>query len=128
MRSVDTNIILRAMVPDAGSQTVAAEAVLLTPTLLLATVVLEAVWVLRKAYGWSPRQLAIGFDALFATPLLYCPDESAVRWALDRAIEGADFADMLHLALSGRANCFTTFDRDVARHADTSVVPVETLA
>lgn len=51
---------------------------------------------------------------------------AAVEWALTRAHDGADFADMLHLALSSAADSFATFDRGMARHADASVVAVET--
>ncbi|MBV8973235.1 MAG: hypothetical protein JO290_13200 [Sphingomonadaceae bacterium] len=54
-------------------------------------------------------------------------EREAVAWAVTRYAAGADFADMLHLALSGEASRFATFDRDVAPYADAAVVPVETV-
>lgn len=128
MRSIDTNVVMRFFLEDNERQLAAALQILGEPTLLLATVVIEAFWVLDRGLGWLPGQIAIAFDTLLRLADLSCPDEPAIRRALERYVAGADFPDMLHLALSHQASSFVTFDQRIARFADASVVPVETVA
>ncbi len=92
------------------------------------TILLELSWVLKSRGGWPHDAISAALIGLLTLPLADCRDEKQVRWALARYAEGADFADMLHLALSGTADSFATFDQGIARFADASVVPVETLA
>ncbi len=74
------------------------------------------------------RQAAIAaLSGLLDLPTLVVPDWAAVRFALLKAASGADFADRLHLALSGGSDVFAMFDKGIAAHADGAPVPVETL-
>ena len=128
MRSVDTNVLVRALTRDDPAQTPVAVAILAEGALILPTVVQETVWVLGRSYGWTRELIAAALRGLATTPCLTFESRAAFDWALDRFADGADFADMLHLALSGGASSFATFDQRIARHADASVVHVETLA
>lgn len=128
MRSLDTNLLARALMRDDDVQTPLARAVLREPAFVAVTVVIELVWVFRSRTSWSRTHIAELIGGLMEAPNIRFGDAAAVRWSLNRYAAGADFADMLHLALSGEADVFATFDRDVARFADGSVIPVETLA
>jgi predicted nucleic-acid-binding protein len=128
VRAVDTNVVLRPILNDNAAQVAIARAVLSQPCLLLVSVILEAVWVLEARSDLTRDEIVGALFAILALPDMTCHFRDEVRWSLDRYAAGADFADMLHLALSGEATAFATFDRRIARHADPSVLPVETLA
>ena len=128
MRSLDTNILVRALVSDHEVQSPKARAIMAEPCLILPTVVLETVWVLASRTSMNAPTIAAVIMALTDMPHIVLADRSAVIWALERFRRGADFPDMLHLALSRAADSFATFDRSIARYADAEVVSVETLA
>ena len=127
MKSLDTNIIVRLLIGDDDRQVALARQVIAAPCLVLPGVVLEAMWAVGSLTDWSRAQIAANFADLMTVSELLFADEGAVRWAFERFAEGADFPDMLHLALSAAADSFVTFDPEVARYADASVVAVETL-
>lgn len=127
MRSIDTNVLVRAILDDTPAQTVIATAILSSPCLITPTVVLELVWLLSSSGRQSRAEVVDNLGDLLAVGHIRFAEERAVRWALEKFAAGADFADMLHLALSEGADCFATFDRSIARHATDSPVPVETL-
>lgn len=127
MRSLDTNVVVRIILNDDPTQSLMARSVLAAKCLLTTTVVLESFWVLTSVAGLTALQAAAELSDLVDGPTVHAPDLTAINQALAKVAEGADFADMLHLALSGQADCFTTFDRKIARHADDSTIPVELL-
>ena len=88
---------------------------------------LETDWVLRSFYGWSRAQRAKAFKILLDFPNAVDVPKYA-GWAVERMHAGADFADMMHVAVASGASSFATFDRKLERRAgpDTPVV-VETL-
>ena len=97
-------------------------------SVVVPTVLLELVWVLASGAKWSRARIVAAVGDLLTIATLTVVDREAVEWAVERFATGADFADMLHLALSGEAAAFATFDQNIARFADTAVVAVETLA
>lgn len=127
MRSVDTNVLIRVLVRDNVAQAASAEEVLAGPILLLSTVIMETVRVLETVARWSRDGVATGLEEILAIENGLIPDEVALRWTIDRYRAGGDFADMLHVALSGVANSFVTFDRRIARFARDASVEIETL-
>lgn len=127
LRAIDTNIIARAVLDDDPVQSPLARSILDGPALLLSTVALKAFWLLSVPNRLPRATVAAIFSRLISLPNLIVPDREALRFALEKAAAGADFADMLHLAMSGGADMFTTFDRAIARHAEGAPVPVETL-
>lgn len=104
-----------------------AQRIFSSQVLLLSTVIQEAIWVLSRGYQIPPETIVAQLSVLIQLPSVVIFDDVACRWALARYAEGADFADMLHLALSGAADMFATFDKGIAQFADDQVVPVETL-
>ncbi len=126
-RSIDTNVLVRLLADEDTEQKHIAQSVVADGALVLPTVVQEAIWVWQSRYGLSPAEICELFRELMTVPSLEVIDRLAVLWALDKFEQGGDFADMLHLASSRTADCFTTFDKRIARFADDAVVPVETL-
>ena len=127
MRSVDTNVLVRAFLNDVAEQYEIAREVLARPLLVTTTVVLELVWVLTSSRRQTREEVVANLRDLLEVRHIVFADAAAVSWALERYADGGDFADMLHLALSRGASSFVTFDQGIARHAVGSPVPVETL-
>lgn len=127
MRSIDTNILVRMVLVDDVDQYDAALAVLNQPCWIGVTVALELWWVLTRVARLSPVVTSAAFAELGSLEAATWQHADAVQWATTKAAAGADFADMLHLALSGGADSFTTFDKGIAAQADGAPVPVETL-
>lgn len=128
MKSVDANILLRLLLEDDEAQLVIARRVLTGPCLILPTVLLEVVWTAHRQFGRTRTNIAAQLTELMKLAHLRFVEEQAVAWAISRYAKGADFGDMLHVALSGEADCFATFDIGIAKFADESVVPVEALS
>jgi predicted nucleic-acid-binding protein len=127
IRSIDTNVLVRLLVEEDEAHRAIAETTIFGGSILIATVVQEAVWVWKSRYRLKPSDIVPQLLDVLDAPLVRCSDRNAISWALDKFEAGADFADMLHLALSGAADCFATFDQGIARFADDQVVRVETL-
>jgi predicted nucleic-acid-binding protein len=127
IRSVDTNVLVRLLIEDDEAHRTIVEAIIFGGSILIATVVQEAVWVWTSRYRLTSGDIVPQLMDVLDAPLVRCADRTAISWALAKFETGADFADMLHLALSGAADCFATFDQGIARHTDDDVIPVETL-
>ena len=116
--AVDTNIIVRLLTKDDEAQFEQTRELFATETIFLPkTVLLECEWVLRCLYALLPRQIAQALTSLIALPQVRCEDRDSVAAALDLMRQGFDFADALHLAASGGAERFASFDRALARRA-----------
>ncbi len=118
MIAVDTNVVVRLLVDDDPARTRRARKLLETrTTLVLPTVLLEAEWVLRGAYGVGRPAIAGSMRKLLGLPNVALENAQAIGAALEWFEAGLDFADALHLALAGEAAQFVTFDARLARRA-----------
>lgn len=122
MKSLDTNVLARFFVDDADDaqaarQRPAAIAALSTRAFVPVTVLLELEWVMRGFYALPHRDIARAMRALAGIEHITIEDRDAVLAALESFDAGLDFADALHVARSGRATAFATFDRALARRA-----------
>jgi predicted nucleic-acid-binding protein len=118
---------VRALVDDDPVQSATARDILRQPCIITVTALLETEWVLRSNYRWPRRKIAA-----VLTDVIDLPNAAivppAMRWAIQRYADGADFADMAHIALSDGAATFATFDRALAKQAGRETpVPIETL-
>jgi predicted nucleic-acid-binding protein len=128
VRAIDTNVLIRLILVDDPVQYRIATDVIATDVLVPFTVLLETGWVLSSRYGLSHDRIATTLTSLLEIPTIHMAQEPAVRWALARYKEGADFADMLHLIAAGDVTGFVTFDRRIGRAAGPDTpVPIETL-
>lgn len=127
MRAIDTNVLVRFLANDDKRQAKAARAAIEAGDIFIAaTVLLEAEWVLRSAYGFEPVRIAGSFRALAGLPTVAVEEPARLAQALDWMREGMDFADALHLAKAEGCTAFLSFDRDLAKRAKTSgAMPVE---
>jgi predicted nucleic-acid-binding protein len=130
MRAIDTNLLVRWITRDDPGQAARADAVLTTECFVPLTVLVETVWVLNgRGYALDRSVIADLLDRVVATDSISLDHEPAVRWAIGRYRDGADFADMIHLVAASQVARFVTFDRRLARHAgDAPPLPIETLA
>ena len=116
MIALDTNVIIRLVTADDLGQLKAARAIFESGDLWVCkTVFLETEWVLRYSYELSAPAIREVFRKLLGYPRLQVEDRSAVLRALALYDQGLDFADALHLASSGGADRFATFDQPLVK-------------
>jgi predicted nucleic-acid-binding protein len=116
--SVDTNLLARFLLKDDPVQFRRAVAVLQADedVFIPITVLLELAWVL-KARETTREEILASLRGILALPHVQQQHVEAVRVALGWVDAGMDVADALHLALSGKATKFLTFDTTLARRA-----------
>jgi predicted nucleic-acid-binding protein len=112
--TVDTNILVRAVVRDDKKQAEAAAKLLRNANLLAvaASSLCELVWVLRRAYGFSAPETAAAIRALIGAGNVEV-DRLMVAAGLAMLDAGGDFADGV-IAYEGRwlgAETFVSFDK-----------------
>ena len=123
MIAVDTNVLVRYLVADHPAQArIARErlAELSTdqPGFICREVMIELVWVLRRAYGFSREQVCREVEEMLATEELEIEAAHDTARATHRYRRGdADFADSMILGAAQRTGASTvwTFDRSMAR-------------
>ncbi len=123
MIALDTNVLVRYLVRDAVQQADAARVLLesLTPERLgyiCREVMVELVWVLERAYGFSRDQIAAILEELVATEGLVIEEANDVaRAAFRYRASGAGFSDLMILAAAERSGAqpLYTFDQKSAR-------------
>jgi predicted nucleic-acid-binding protein len=113
--TVDTNVLVRAVVRDDKRQAEAAAKLLRNADLLAVAVssLCELVWVLRRAYGFSATEAAAAIRNLIGAGNVEV-DRPTVAAGLTMLDAGGDFADGV-IAYEGRwlgAETFVSFDRN----------------
>jgi len=112
--SVDTNILIRAVVRDHAQQSEAAAALLSNAEMIAVslTCLCEFVWVLRGVYGFGRGEIAAALAALLDTANVVV-NRPAVESGLAMLTAGGDFADGV-IAYEGRwlgGDTFVSFDK-----------------
>lgn len=112
--SVDTNVLVRAVVRDHPAQAAIAAKVLTTAELIAIALpcLCELVWVLRKVYGFQPADAASAVRALLAVANV-AMNRPAVEAGLAVLEAGGDFADGV-IAYEGSwlgGETFVSFDK-----------------
>lgn len=112
--TVDTNVLVRAVVRDDKRQAEAAAKLLRSADLLAVAVssLCELVWVLRRVYGFSATEAAAAIRALIGAGNV-AVDRPTVEAGLAMLDAGGDFADGV-IAYEGRwlgAETFVSFDK-----------------
>jgi predicted nucleic-acid-binding protein len=118
MLAIDTNLIVRYLTGDHPKQAAQARTLIDGEDVFVgSTVLLEAEWVLRSAYGYTAKQLSQALRNFLGLPRVIMEEPAAIAQALDWTEAGMDFADALHLAKSAGCEAFVTFDRHFVRAA-----------
>ena len=116
--AVDTKVAVRLLTGDDPAQLEIARRLFAAETIFLPkTVILETEWGLRSLYSLSSSAIVQALSALVTLPQVRCEDTTSVLAALELVRENLDFADALHIASSGVAERFATFDRALIRRA-----------
>lgn len=124
MPALDTNVLVRYVVQDDGTQLAAARRLIErclvegTSIFVPVTVVLELEWVLRASFGYAKDDVLLVLSNLFSAAELTFESERALEVALQLHREGsANFADCLHVALAAQAGeqPLWTFDKGAAK-------------
>ena len=125
MRAIDTNIVVRYLTGDDPDQAARASAVIGAGDVFVGTtVLLESEWVLRSVYGYPGPEVAAALRAFAGLPEVSVESPAMLAEALERAENGMDFADALHLGAAARCEAMLTFDRRFIERAKDSLVPV----
>jgi predicted nucleic-acid-binding protein len=116
--SVDTNVLARFLLDDEPVQFAQASALLSggVPCLAPLTVFLELVWVLESK-NLAREDIVRGLRMLLGLPNFRALEPQTLAQGLAWYEQGLDFADALHLAQSGDAERFASFDRRLANRA-----------
>ncbi len=128
MLAVDTNIIVRLVTNDDSKQVARAVALFEQERIFICkTVLLEVEWVLRFSYRLPREIVAASLRKVIGLGNVAVENQDEVSVALDWHEQGLDFADALHLASSGRAKRFASFDQKLAKRAS-KLQAIEVLA
>ena len=118
MISVDTNVVIRLLTKDDGSQFQQSLKLFQEKDIFICdTVILEVEWVLRFAYKFIPDQICQALRNLFGLPNVYLANASAIAQVIEWHQQGLDFADAFHLAQSQHCSQLYTFDRKFLQKA-----------
>ena len=130
MIALDTNVVVRLLVNDDAAQSRRARALLAAghEVRIPVTVLLEAEWVLRSAYGYPAPQVMTFLRGLLGLPGVSTDNAPTVAAAISACEQGLDFADALHLALAREAERFYTFDANLRRRARRAMPGVQVSA
>jgi len=120
MIGIDTNVLVRyALKDDVGEpeQTKAATQLFSQFTtsnqgFISEIVLVEAWWVLTRAYHLSGKQVVAFIDELIVSAEIYVQNVAEIRQAIAAAYQGADFADALIFAIGKSHGCRKTFTFD----------------
>lgn len=124
MIGLDTNVLIRYLTQDDPVQSATATAIFerrLTPKnpgFISVVAMVEAVWVLDRAYGLTVQQIAAVVERLLQVDVLMVENEQEVFTAMLAMKQGrGSFADALIAELGARAGCSRTltFDQKASR-------------
>ena len=125
MKAIDTNIVVRFLTGEDHPQTTIARNVIAREAVFVSnTVTLETAWVLRNAYGFARQDIVQALRAFVGLPVVTLESPDIIVKALDRAADGMDFADALHLGAAAQCDGFLTFDRKFIRSAEKAQMAV----
>ena len=129
--TVDTNVLVRAVVRDDAKQSRAAVRVLREAELIAVPlpVLCEFVWVLRRVYSLSVEEISAAIEALIGSKNVTV-NRAAVEAGLDVLQQGRDFADGL-IAFEGRwlgGETFVSFDKQAVTLISSQGQPAKLLS
>lgn len=128
-KTVDTNVLIRALVDEDGEQSrIAAKILTLESVHVPVTVILEAEWVLRSSYKFGRERVCELLGSVMALENVDVDQRHMVGAAIMAHGAGFDFADALHVNSSEGSVAFLTFDKKLLKIAAQSGSPVSVQA
>jgi predicted nucleic-acid-binding protein len=132
MIGLDTNVLVRYITQDDAAQSPRVNALIerrLTdddPGFVSVVAMAELAWVLQRAYGYAPIDIAAAIERILQTSTFVVESEPEIFTAVTALREGvASFTDALIGALDDKAGCAITytFDRRATRLPNFALVP-----
>ncbi|MCR6644942.1 MAG: type II toxin-antitoxin system VapC family toxin [Terricaulis sp.] len=128
--TADTNVLLRAVMPDDDAQMKTAQALLAGAALVAVPIpaLCEFVWVLTQRYKLPKRDVAAAVRAIIESANVVTDNRSAEA-GLAMMDAGGDFADGA-IAFEGRlmgADTFVSFDKNAVKQLTAQGVPARAL-
>lgn len=128
--TADTNVLLRAVMPDDDAQMKTAQALLAGAALVAVPIpaLCEFVWVLTQRYKLPKRDVAAAVRAIIESANVVTDNRSAEA-GLAMMDAGGDFADGA-IAFEGRlmgADAFVSFDKNAVKQLTAQGVPARAL-
>lgn len=124
MIGIDTNVLVRYLTQDDQNQAkIATQAIegltVRRPGFLGLVTLAETSWVLRRTYGLDADEVNRVLAAVVSADEFVVENPAVVAQALEAAVAGADFADVLITETARQAGCehTVTFDRRAAKLA-----------
>lgn len=118
MLAIDTNVLVRYLTGDHPVQSARARALVESEDVFVSTtVMIETERVLRRAYAFTARQVCRALRAFAGLPRVSLDDSYLIATAIERAEQGMDFADALHLGRAEHCDGFVTFDQEFIKAA-----------
>lgn len=118
MAAIDTNVLVRYLTADDAAQYKASVRLFAKSAVFIPdSVVLEAAWVLRAAYGLRPAEICDALRQVFGLENVTLANARQVSQALAWHEGGLDFADAFHLAQSQQHDELKTFDAAFIKQA-----------
>ncbi|MFW2177676.1 MULTISPECIES: type II toxin-antitoxin system VapC family toxin [unclassified Moraxella] len=117
MNTLDTNVLVRFFVtfPDDDETTLQqqeiASQLILQPSFIPITIILELVWILDRVYKMTREEVGDCLQTLLRFKHFTIENIDIVKQACDYYLQGMDFADALHLLKSSQSQHFYTFDK-----------------
>lgn len=124
MIGLDTNVVVRYLTQDDPVQSLKATDIMerrltrANPGFVSVVTMAEIVWVLDRAYGLSPHEIAAAVERILQVEVLVVENEQEVFAAMVALKQGLGaFADALIAELGARAGCThtLTFDKKALR-------------
>lgn len=117
IKAVDTCVIARWIMRDDPVQTPIADRVMEGPIEITSTVLLELGWLMTSAGRMSREQFAETALQLLTIEQAVIDRRPNLRWAIERYRAGADWADMIHIAMADAASDFVSFEKKLDQRA-----------
>ena len=127
-KTVDTNVLVRALVDEDSEQSrIAAKVLTLEAVHVPVTVILETEWVLRSSYKLGRQRVCELLGSVMGLENVDVDQRQMVGAAIAAHGEGFDFADAMHVNSAGNSVAFLTFDKELLKVAVQfgSPVPVQ---
>jgi len=109
--AIDTNVLVRLLTADSPAQyKVSLDIFSSADVYIPESVILEAEWVLRAAYGLKPDTVSGAFRQVLGLPNVFIDDPQRIDQVLSWHEQGLDFTDGFHLSVSFPCEALMTFD------------------
>jgi predicted nucleic-acid-binding protein len=127
--TADTNLLVRVVVSDDAAQAARARAELTSAAEVAIPIpaLCELVWVLRRAYGYTPAEIATAVETLVESAKV-STNRAAVRTGLWFLRAGGDFGDgvIAHQGAEGGSEVLVSFDEEAIALAMARGFPART--